>query len=255
MKTKKQLRKLDFTILESGLLIVYLRDAPGENHNKQSKYRIRVAFGEDIKGACETLARKVAQNGHQMYAEFNEVFVIAKPGDSAELLISQYFRKLSESIKEYKNSAKYRKQEYMFNLNTRKKKDEYERLLNSIATEAIEIHPGREKEYQEFKEKNSDSYGGAVVRYAEIFARTLQIEMKKGIPLEEVASDLSEKCGNEGITGFMYNFAIQSLSYFWKYGEQLRKWHNLENQIGDEGERANETPGAVINTSMLIVSM
>jgi hypothetical protein len=36
-------------------------------------------------------------------------------------------------------------------------------------------------------------------------------------------------------------------------GEELRRWHNKDVQIGDEGEKANETPGAVLNPALLTI--
>jgi len=34
----------------------------------------------------------------------------------------------------------------------------------------------------------------------------------------------------------MYGAAVAILSKVWKHGEELRRWHNLKTQIGDEGE-------------------
>ena len=42
------------------------------------------------------------------------------------------------------------------------------------------------------------------------------------------ADKLSNDTDTEGITGFMYSFAVSILSQCWKYGEYLRKWHNQE---------------------------
>ena len=48
------------------------------------------------------------------------------------------------------------------------------------------------------------------------------------------ADKLSHEADVEGITGFMYGCAVSILSQCWKYGEELRKWHNKEyNYEGD----------------------
>lgn len=39
--------------------------------------------------------------------------------------------------------------------------------------------------------------------------------------------------------------AVSMLVQCWEHGEQLRRWHNLETQIGDEGEKANALGGAL----------
>lgn len=54
----------------------------------------------------------------------------------------------------------------------------------------------------------------------------------------------------EGITGFMYGCAVSALAHFWAHGEALRRWHNLDTQIGTEGEKANES-GGVLNPALL----
>lgn len=88
------------------------------------------------------------------------------------------------------------------------------------------------------------------MRYAEQWARLMQLEMAGGKPLEEIADASSREADTEGITGFMYGCAVSILSHTWKHGEQLRRWHNLKTQIYDEGVTANET-GKVLNPAIL----
>lgn len=97
-----------------------------------------------------------------------------------------------------------------------------------------------------------DRYGNAVIEYAERWARLMQLEMASGKALEDVARDTSFEADTEGITGFMYGAAVSVLAKCWTHGDQLRRWHNLDTQIGDEGERANET-GATLNPALLNV--
>ena len=40
------------------------------------------------------------------------------------------------------------------------------------------------------------------------------------------------------------------LSQVWEHGEELRRWHNLDTQIHDEGEKANDE-GSVLNPALL----
>jgi len=46
------------------------------------------------------------------------------------------------------------------------------------------------------------------------------------------------------------HMVVSILSKCWVYGETLRKWHNLEAQISDEGEKANRD-GGVLNLAIL----
>ena len=106
--------------------------------------------------------------------------------------------------------------------------------------------------WQKWKKNNSDGYGAAIIAYAERWARLMQLRMVNGENLESVASDASHEADIDGITGFMYGAAVSVLASCWTHGEALRKWHNLETQIGTEGEAANEGKG-VLNPALLSI--
>ena len=121
------------------------------------------------------------------------------------------------------------------------------KLVNAPAIELTD-----EAGWQKFKTVNSDGYGGAVVTYSERWARLMQVEMANGKNLEDVADATSQEADLEGITGFMYGCAVSTLAACWKYGDQLRRWHNLKTQLGNEGEKANES-GGVLNPALLSI--
>ncbi len=100
--------------------------------------------------------------------------------------------------------------------------------------------------------KNQDGYGGAVMTYADRWARLMQYEMSQGNPLADIADTASHEADIEGITGFMYGCAVSILAKCWKHGEELRRWHNIKTQINKEGEKANEV-GGVLNPAMLSI--
>jgi len=105
----------------------------------------------------------------------------------------------------------------------------------------MKIIEGKEKEYADWKAKNDDPYGGACFLYAEAWADLVEKALVEGKKLEDVAKDLSHEADkNFGITGFMYGAAVQILSLAWVHGEELRRWHNLDCQIEDEGEKATD---------------
>jgi hypothetical protein len=97
---------------------------------------------------------------------------------------------------------------------------------------------------------NTDPYGKAIIIYAERWADLMEERMADGAPLTEVALQTSHKADVEGITGFMYGAAVSVLATSWAHGEELRRWHNLDTQIGTEGEKANEK-GTVLNPALL----
>ena len=113
----------------------------------------------------------------------------------------------------------------------------------------MKILEGKELDYKEWNDKNSDSYGHACFTYAERWAGLLEelIEKSSDDPLNvivENARSTSCEADKEGITGFMYGAAVSILSQCWEYGEDLRKWHNKD--YGYEGE-------GVVNPAMLTI--
>lgn len=101
-------------------------------------------------------------------------------------------------------------------------------------------------------QKDDYGYGRCIFRYAEWWARLMELELSNGKKLEEIADITSREADVEGITGFMYGAAVSILAKCWKHGEELRRWHNLETQIGNEGEKANEE-GGTLNPALLSI--
>jgi hypothetical protein len=116
---------------------------------------------------------------------------------------------------------------------------------------------GSEQEYNDWKAKQSDAYGQRIFSYAEDWVKLLEAR----IPAEATDAEVmriivdhaeadSHTADTDGITGFMYGAAVAVLAKCWEHGEQLRRWHNLVTQVGNEGEKANES-GAVLNPALL----
>ena len=97
----------------------------------------------------------------------------------------------------------------------------------------MKIKKGKEQEYKEWYNNNSDPYGHACFTYAERQAELLEevIEQssdKVSKVIYENAETLGDKANVEGITGFMYGATVSILATCWEYGEELRKWHNKQ---------------------------
>lgn len=104
--------------------------------------------------------------------------------------------------------------------------------------------------WAEWVANNQDGYGSGVIRYAERWADLMEARIATGAALADVAQVTSREADTEGITGFMYGAAVAVLASSWERGEELRRWHNLDTQMGSEGERANES-GGVLNPAVL----
>lgn len=104
-----------------------------------------------------------------------------------------------------------------------------------------------------------NDYSGSVYFFAELWALLMEAEMNKGKRLEDCAKEQSHRAceimGQYSVTGFQYGAAVSVLSSCWAGGEALRRWHNLDAQIRDEGEKANEKEGAVLNPAPLNIGV
>ena len=104
----------------------------------------------------------------------------------------------------------------------------------------MKIVKGKEQEYKDWYEKNSDPYGRACFTYAERWAGMMEKEIDESKEnamkvIVDNAEKLSHEADKEGITGFMYGIAVSILSQCWEYGECLRKWHNKEYEYDGDG--------------------
>lgn len=116
----------------------------------------------------------------------------------------------------------------------------------------MKVIASKVEEYNKAKEINNDPYGSSILQYADYWATLMEKSIDEGKSIPDVAKSLSHEADTDVITGFMYGVAVAHLSYFWEHGEELRKWHNLDCQIGNEGEKANES-GGVLNPAILSV--
>jgi hypothetical protein len=116
----------------------------------------------------------------------------------------------------------------------------------------MKIKEGMQAEWDNVVKINDDPYGKAAIDYARSWAELMEARMADGAKLEDIAEKAGHDADVEGITGFMYGCAVSTLSQVWEHGEELRRWHNLDTQVGDEGEKANEA-GTTLNPALLTI--
>lgn len=101
------------------------------------------------------------------------------------------------------------------------------------------------------EDESQNPYGFACLRYAARWANLMEARLAAGATdVASIAKETSHEADDDGITGFMYGVSVFMLSKCWARGEDLRRWHNLVTQIGDEGEKANAS-GGVLNPALL----
>ncbi len=126
------------------------------------------------------------------------------------------------------------------------KADAKRRATEAKLSDAPAMEIADDKAWQTWKENNQDDYGRGIIDYAERWARLMQVEINAGKKLEDIADSTSNEADIDGISGFMYGAAVHTLANSWKYGDQLRKWHN------EKHGGTSETEGTV-NPAVLTI--
>lgn len=181
-------------------------------------------------------------------AEMNDVTVEVSSCDTVEERWAWMEAEMDRRHQEYIASPEYKERCRQAEIEAAK--------LAAERVEIAAIAPARmtlqdSATWETFVDVNShDGYSNAVVIFAERWARYMEGEMGKGTRLVDCADKCSRLADEEGITGFMYGCAVSVLAKVWARGEDLRRWHNKDVQIGTEGDKANED-GGVLNPALL----
>ena len=96
----------------------------------------------------------------------------------------------------------------------------YEGLKHKLAN-APEIDVTNQNVWQKYRKEYPE-----LIRYAEDWARLMQLELAKGKKLKDIAEDTAKEADCNGISGEAHWLATTVLAENWKYGQQLRMWHN-----------------------------
>jgi len=207
--------------------------------------------GEHIDLAAKhLLAATTLEDDLTVQGIFNGILLTANAESTPESIVAYYHAESERRAEEYRKSPDGIKARREQEGRTQRQTE-----LNAEIDQAIAGCPMKisdQPAWDEFVAKNTDPYSAGVIKFAERWARLMQVRMEDGSKLADIAKQASSEADNEGITGFMYGCAVATLAQTWKHGEELRRWHNLDTQVGTEGERANET-GGVLNPALLSI--
>lgn len=187
--------------------------------------------------------------------EFNGAHVsVTKKNATPEKIVQLWNEKMEENrIKREKEHEEYMKTpEYRAKRAKELKADYRRKSVEELVNHSMQNINLEFKDYNahkfwnNFVEANKDEYGLCAVRYAEQWAKFMQYLMEKheGVTVDKIAEQASYAANIEGITGFIYGCAVDILSRVWKYGEELRKWHNGKYDYAGDG---------VINPAILTI--
>jgi hypothetical protein len=184
---------------------------------------------DGLAGQCITdlIGRMIAlmhQRRGTVVAELNGVEVSVKNGDTIEerwaWMQAEQKRKHAAYLAspEYKESCRLAK--------IKADKDAADRAaILALAPKHMRLKD--EVAWRKSVEVNAGSgYSSAVTRYAERWARFMEVKIAAGAAVADCADECSHLADDEGITGFMYGCAVSILAQVWTHGEDLRRWHN-----------------------------
>jgi hypothetical protein len=205
--------------------------------------------GTDIVDAARKLVFTAPKDPeHKATGTFNDITLICDAYSTSESIVSYYHSESERRAAEWRESPEGIKSTQEQEDRARRQSELNAEIDHAILGETMKVSD--RPAWDGFVSKNIDPYGAGVVKYAERWARLMQARMADGKKLEDIAKQSSLDADNEGITGFMYGAAVATLAKTWEHGDQLRRWHNLDTQIHNEGEKANET-GGVLNPALL----
>lgn len=208
---------------------------------------LEIYGGNHIAAVCKTAVEKaIAENCHVEF-DFNGQKITASPDSDPEQMVKAFSDECERAHQAYRASPEYKASQEEAARKDRERKAKVESILANAPAKMTLADPDG---WAKACAANSDGYGGAVMTYAERWARMMETRMDKGERIADIADECSHLADEEGITGFMYGCAVSTLAKVWKHGEALRLWHNLKTQIRNEGEKANES-GGVLNPALL----
>lgn len=200
--------------------------------------------GDSISNTCKTMEGMATEHNESVQAEFNGVTITAEVGMPAGDIEQKWSDEMHRRAVAYAASpegvAAKRRQE---------KARRYRKESTKAGIAAFDVT--NEAKWAKWRKSNEDDgYGEACLRYAARWAKQMDAKIAGGAKVEEIAEATSHEANTEGITGFMYGAAVSMLAECWRHGEALRRWHNVKTQVGEEGEKANES-GGVLNPAIV----
>jgi len=192
--------------------------------------KIKGQLGEYIAEAAQRAINAFADNPDtEVVLVFNDVEVPVVAGMTAGDVSAEYSRIQGERHAAYVASPEYEARQRTAEEAHRQKTARLTEVLSRASKHLTLRDPA---EWEKTVAANRDGYGGAVMEYAERWARAMEAEVAAGKSVADCAEDLSHLADTDGITGFMYGCAVSILAQVWVYGDDLRRWRE-QSRIGE----------------------
>ena len=211
-------------------------------------YKLETRVGDTIKNTLNNAKNIALSKNETVEFDFNGIMCIVDSDSNIEYaerdysnsflmkwktIGPNYVEEYNETIKTEMNTRKIKSEEES-EIRAKEYKEKQDKakkhLYNKIKD--IELDITDINEWNKIVEKNKDSYGSATIRYAEYWGKLMQLEHDNGKTISECVDSTSHDSDIEGVSGFMYNFALNLLIQYWKHGEELKNWHeSINNRV------------------------
>lgn len=212
--------------------------------------KIKIEVGDDISNAASKAVNLVGNGESEVTFDFNGIELSVRAGMTVEDVCAEYDRTSTARYEAYIATPEYKARQAEVEARDRRKQADYQEAI-ARTRDTMTILDA--EAWEQIKRVNSENpYSNRCVTYAEEWARLMEVEIEANQTVAQCASRCSHVADHDGITGFMYGMAVSILAKVWRYGEELRRWHNKDVQIGIEGDRANQE-GGVLNPALLSI--
>ncbi len=206
--------------------------------------------GDSITNTASAMVALAVETNDTVTASFNDITITATSATPPGDVVAAYWSESTRRREAYEASPEHAARLEAAKEAQRVKDSELAEALKS-APEAMTVSPAPDGDtWERCVSINTDPYSAGVIAFTALWGRLMEGQLAAGKTLAECARKMSRVADTEGITGFMYGCAVSFLAKFWVHGEELRRWHNIDTQIGKEGEKANAS-GGVLNPALL----
>ncbi len=180
-------------------------------------------LGTDIETWAKQALGQACKENRLVKFQFNDILINVTPGMSVSEILNNYHRKYDYECYLYQNSDVARKNQMRDKLRDLKEQHRVKIFLDTIAHEEFKVtYPYFYAAYK--KQNDSDMYSAMTIRYAEQWAKLMQIEMKAG---KKLTKKLIDRTSDAADTGTMSNnsffWAVRILVSCWAHGRTLGK--------------------------------
>ncbi|MBS9783809.1 hypothetical protein KGV55_00485 [Candidatus Gracilibacteria bacterium] len=164
-----------------------------------------------------------------LISELSSVYVIVNYNSEKRLILRDWHRAakgfIGNSVGPYPK-AQLSAEELANDARIEAENEEWKKAKKRInLNRKIESCPPMEKNKEEWsnllKQHKDKDFILNIFKYAENWARLMQLEISKGKKLSEIAESTSKEVNINGISEFEHSYAVLILSDTWKYGEDL----------------------------------